>query len=589
MSDAVSPTGSPLWPVMSLTEATARVTAPGMPCEITDAVIGGRSVQVWKNAPVSLAAVLAHSRAYGDRIAFVHDDERITFEAHWRAASHFAEALRNAGVVKGDRVAIVMRNLPEWPVAFYAAASLGAVVTPLNAWWTGPELAFAVRDSGSKVIVLDGERHDRHGSDLLALPGVTRAFVARPVEPLKHADAIDIEALIGRSASWGELPDRAGVLPDIAPDDDATLFYTSGTTGRPKGVLSTHRAVNSNIITALATQQRAFFRRGETPPPTGLAAPQYSGLISVPFFHVTGCVAILNLAMFGGSKLAMMRKWDPVQAFALIERERLASAGGVPTIAWQLLEHPARGDYDLSSLVALGWGGAPSAPELVRRIREVFPQTRAGQGWGMSETSGTFTSHHDEDYEARPTSCGPSPAVGRIRIVDPVDGETDLPIGEVGELWVSGPMTARGYWNNPEATARTFVDGWVRTGDLARIDEEGFCYIVDRLKDMLIRGGENIFCSEIENVLYEHPAVMDAAAFGLPHPTLGEEPAAAVALKPGSAVSEIQLAKFAQGRLAAYKCPVRILILAEPLPRNPNGKILKDALRATAASSPAPL
>lgn len=571
------------WPAMSLDEATARVTAPGMPCETVDAVIDGRTVRAWKHAPASLAAVLAHSRVYGDRIAFVYEDERITFEAHWRAATHFAAALKDAGVVKGDRVAIAMRNLPEWPVAFYAAASLGAVVTPLNAWWTGPELAFAVRDSGSRVIILDGERFARHGADLLALPGVTHSFVARPVERLAETSAVDMEAIIGAPVSWGELPDQAGVVADVRPEDDATLFYTSGTTGLPKGVLSTQRAVNSNIITALATQQRAFFRRGEAPPPTGLAAPQYSGLISVPFFHVTGCVAILNLAMFGGSKLAMMRKWDPVQAFALIERERLASAGGVPTIAWQLLEHPARDDHDLSSLVALGWGGAPSAPELVRRIREVFPQTRAGQGWGMSETTGTFTSHNDEDYEARPTSCGPPPAVGRIRIVDPVDGKTELPIGEVGELWISGPMTARCYWNNPEATARTFVDGWVRTGDLARIDDEGFCYIVDRLKDMLIRGGENIFCSEIENVLFEHPAVMDASAFGLPHPTLGEEPAAAVALKPGTVVSDIDLKAFAQSRLAAYKCPVRILILAEPLPRNPAGKVLKDALRAAIA------
>nr|WP_183213658.1 class I adenylate-forming enzyme family protein [Brevundimonas variabilis] len=572
---------------MSLAEATARVIAPGMPCETADAVIDGRTVRVWKHAPVSLGAVLAHSRIYGDRIAFVYEDERITFEAHWRAATNFAAALSEAGVVKGDRVAIVMRNLPEWPVAFYAAASLGAVVTPLNAWWTGPELAFAVRDSGSKVIILDGERYARHGPDLLALPSVTHAFVSRPVDPLIDAGVVDIEAIIGRPASWSDLPDHAGIVPDLGPEDDATLFYTSGTTGQPKGVLSTQRAVNSNIITALATQQRAFIRRGETPPPTGLAAPQYSGLISVPFFHVTGCVAILNLAMFGGSKLAMMRKWDPVQAFALIERERLASAGGVPTIAWQLLEHPARDDHDLSSLVALGWGGAPSAPELVRRIREVFPQTRAGQGWGMSETSGTFTSHNDEDYEARPTSCGPSPAVGQIRIVDPVDGKTELPIGDVGELWVSGPMTARGYWNNPEATARTFVDGWVRTGDLARVDDEGFCYVVDRLKDMLIRGGENIFCSEIENVLYEYPAIMDVAAFGLPHPTLGEEPAAAVTLKLGMVVSEADLKIFLHGRLAAYKCPVRILVLAEPLPRNPNGKILKDTLRAIAALTPA--
>ncbi len=584
---------------MSLAEANARVTAPGMPCETVDALVEGRPIRLWKHAPDSLGAVLTQSRLYGDRIALVHEDERVSFEAHWRAAVAFAAVLRTAGVVKGDRVAIVMRNLPEWPVAFYAAASLGAVVAPLNAWWTGPELVFAVRDSGAKVIVFDGERYARFGADLMACPDVEHAFVARPVGPLTDADAVDLAAIIGLPDAWRDLPDHADPQAEVSPEDDATLFYTSGTTGRPKGVLSSQRAVNSNIITALSTSQRGYFRRGETPPPTGLDAPQYSGLISVPFFHVTGCVAILNLAMFGGSKLAMMRKWDPVRAFELIERERLASAGGVPTIAWQLLEHPARHDHDLSSLVALGWGGAPSAPELVRRIREVFPQTRAGQGWGMSETSGTFTSHADEDFEARPTSCGPASPVGRIRIVDPADGVTEKATGEVGELWVSGPMTARRYWNNPEATAQTFVNGWVRTGDLARLDDEGFCYIVDRLKDMLIRGGENIFCSEVEHVLYEHPAVMDAAVFGVPHRTLGEEPAAAVTLKPGAAASERDLLAFAGTRLAAYKCPVRILVLADPLPRNPNGKILKDRLRQILstdrpvpdgpASRPAPL
>jgi len=572
------------WPVLSLAEANARVTAPGMPCEMADAMIEGRATQVWRHAPVSLGAVLTQSRLYGERIAFVHEDERITFEAHWRAAAAFATALRDAGVVKGDRVAIIMRNLPEWPVAFYAAAALGAVVMPLNAWWTTPELVFAIQDSGARVIVFDGERYARSGADLMAVEGVERAFVARPVAPPVDPGVQDMATIIGPPQAWGDLPDHAEPWPDVGPEDDATLFYTSGTTGHPKGVLSSQRAVNSNIFTTLAMNQRTWFRRGQTPPPTGLDAPQYSALISVPFFHVTGCAAILNLAMFGGAKLAMMRKWDPVRAFELIARERLASAGGVPTIAWQLIEHPARHQYDLSSLVSLSWGGAPSAPELVRRIRETFPQTRAGEGWGMSETSGTFTSHVDEDFEARPDSCGPPPPVGRIRIVDPVDGVTDMATGQVGELWVYGPMTARGYWNNPEATARTFVDGWVRTGDLARLDAEGFCYIVDRLKDMLIRGGENIFCSEVENVLYEHPAVMDAAVFGVFHRTLGEEPAAAVALRPGAVATEAELKAFAETRIAAYKCPVRILVLPDTLPRNPNGKILKDQLRAMLAA-----
>lgn len=578
MSDPVSAL-PPTFPALSLADAHARITAPGMPCEVIDTVIGGRACKTWKNAPPSLGAVLAWSRTHGQKIAFVHADERVTFEAHYRAASAFARHLFEAGVQKGDRVAIVMRNLPEWPVVFYGAAAIGAIVTPLNAWWTGPELAYAVQDSGASVLILDGERHARFGAELRVCPAVRRIHVSRPIAPLTDGREIDLADVIGAPDAWSDLLDLGPPPVAVDPDDDATLFYTSGTTGRPKGVLSTHRATNANIITALSANHRAFVRRGETPPVPGPDTPQPSGLISVPFFHVTGCVAILNPSLFGGVKLAMMRKWDAVEAFGLIEREKLAAAGGVPTVAWQLIEHPERDRFDLSSLVSLAWGGAPSAPELVRRIKEVFPASHPGQGWGMTETSGTFSGHSAEDFEHRPDSCGPASPVGVLEIRDATDGVTRLPTGQVGELWAYGPMVAKGYWNQPEATAATFVDGWVRTGDLARLDDEGFCYIVDRAKDMLIRGGENIFCIEAENVLYDHPDVMDAAVFGLPHPTLGEEPAAAVALKSGSMLDEAALIAFARATTAAYKVPVRIAIQHEPLPRNPNGKILKAELK----------
>ena len=220
----------------------------------------------------------------------------------------------------------------------------------------------------------------------------------------------------------------------------------------------------------------------------------------------------------------MTRRWDAVEAFRLIERERVTNAGGVPAIAWQLIEHPERARYDLSSLELVSYGGAPAAPELVRRITEAFPGSQPGSGWGMTESSATFTHHMAEDYQHRPGSAGPAAPVGEMRIVDG-DG-ADLPAGEVGELWVRGPNVVAGYWNRPEANAETFVDGWLKTGDLARLDEEGFLFIVDRKKDMLIRGGENIYCVEVEDALYSHPAVMDAALIGLPHHVLGEEPAA---------------------------------------------------------------
>ena len=283
-------------------------------------------------------------------------------------------------------------------------------------------------------------------------------------------------------------------------------------------------------------------------------------------------------SMVAGNTTIFMRKWDTVEAMKIIERERVQVTGGVPTIAWQILEHPDRSKYDLSSLELITYGGAPSAPELVNRIREEFGAL-PGNGWGMTETMATVTAHLGEDYLNRPDSAGPPVPVADLKIVA-ADGETVLPPGEVGELWAKGPQIVIGYWNRPEATAETFVDGWVRTGDLAKLDEEGFLTIVDRAKDMIIRGGENIYSIEVENVLYQHPAVIDAALVGIPHHMLGEEPAAVVHLAPGATASEEELKAWVRERLAIFKTPVRIAFLDQPLPRNANGKILKKDLKA---------
>jgi long-chain acyl-CoA synthetase len=279
----------------------------------------------------------------------------------------------------------------------------------------------------------------------------------------------------------------------------------------------------------------------------------------------------------GGGKLVFMHKWDPELALQIIERERITGTGGVPTIAWQLLAHPALEKYDLSSLESIGYGGAPAAAELVRRLKEKFPKSAPGFGWGMTETSGAVTGHSDEDYELRPESSGPALPVCEMKIMDE-DGR-EMPPGGIGELWAKGPNVVRGYWRKPDATAATFLDGWLRTGDIARIDEEGFLFILDRVKDMLIRGGENIYCIEVENALYEHPAVIDAAVVAIPHRSLGEEPGAVVTLKHGTQASEGELRAFAAERIAAFKVPVRILLSREMLPRNPNGKILKSELK----------
>jgi long-chain acyl-CoA synthetase len=534
--------------------------------------------KVWKHLPPTLRDTVETGRTFGDKVFLVYEDERVTFEAFHRAVAAFAKDLQARGLKKGDRVALVMRNLPEWPVAFYGAISLGAIVTPLNAWWTGPELEYGLTDSGARFAIMDAERLERLREHLHNCPELEHVYVSREDEEIAHPKISRLEDVIGAANDWAKLPDQPLPTVEIAPEDDATIFYTSGTTGKPKGALATHRNVMTNIFSSMSSVARSYLRRGEIPPMPDPDGPQRASLISVPFFHATGCYAVLNPALHTGAKLVMMHKWDPVRAFQLIEREKITQAGGVPTIAWQLIEHPARKDYDLSTLEAVAYGGAPSAPELVRKIRETWPNSQPGNGWGMTETSATATHHMAEDYERRPDSCGPSVAVGECKIMT-IEGDRELPIGDVGELWFKGPQVVKGYWNKPEATAQTFVDGWVKTGDLARIDAEGFVFIIDRAKDMLIRGGENIYCIEVENCLYDHPAVMDAALVGIPHKTLGEEPGAVVTLKPGAQATEQELRAFVAERLAAFKVPVRVVFWHETLPRNANGKIMKNELK----------
>ena len=559
---------------MTMAHAVAMLTAPGGRFEMETIPIRGVPTRVWKNAPPTLAWLAAAARGHGERLFTIHEDERVTYDATYRATAALAAQLVALGVGKGDRVAIAMRNLPEWPVVFFAGAAIGAIMVPLNAWWTGGELEFGLADSGAKVFVVDAERHARLADHYAALPALERVLVTRATTPLTGI-ATRLEDMIGTPHDWAALPDAALPSVDLSPDDDATIFYTSGTTGHPKGALGTHRNLTTNILSGGFAGARAMLRRGEVPP----AAPEPKTMLTViPLFHVTACSATMMGAIASGSTLVFMRKWDTVRAMEIIAREGVHATGGVPTIAWQLLEHPDRDKYDLSSLEMISYGGAPSAPELVRRIHAEFGAL-PGNGWGMTETMATVTSHVGEDYLQRPDSAGPPAAVADLKIVAE-DGVTGLPVGQVGELWARGPMIVKGYWNRPDATAATFVDGWVRTGDLARLDEEGFCYIVDRAKDIIIRGGENIYSTEVENVLYAHPAVTDCALVGVPHRTLGEEPVAVVHLCPGCTASEAELQDWVRARLAGFKVPVAIRFVDETLPRNANGKILKKDLRA---------
>jgi long-chain acyl-CoA synthetase len=519
-----------------------------------------------------LPAVLAMSRSHGDADFMVYEDDRWSFERHFVACAHLANVLRERyGVKKGDRVAIAMRNFPEWSVAFWAASAVGAIVVPLNAWWTAPELVYGLKDSGSTLLFCDAERLDRLVPELAELPGL-RLVVARDERVALPGGAEHIEILLAGATADAALPAVA-----IDPEDDATIFYTSGTTGHPKGVLGTHRNICGNLLSLRFANIRAAMRGAMPGAKAATTGGQSVYLLSVPFFHATGCHSVLVANMAAGNKLVIMRKWEAGRALELIERERVNTFGGVPAMVWQVVTHPDFARRDISSVRSIGYGGAPAAPELVRKIEEMFPGRTPSNGYGMTETSSVTTMNMGVDYLRHPDSVGVPVAVCDVKVVD--ESGSTLPCGEVGELWIKGPNIVKEYWHKPEATAATFTDGWAHTGDLARIDEEGFVYLVDRAKDLLIRGGENISSVEVEGALFEHPAVTDAAVIGIPDKILGEEVGAVVHLAPGLTVTEAELKAHVAARLASFKVPVKVWFFDEPLPRNPAGKILKRDLK----------
>ncbi len=554
---------------MTFEDACAAVCAPGTMFEITETDVLGVATKVFAGTPPNIRALFALARARTDDF-IVFEDERWTMPEVLDLAGRIGRALVDQlGVTKGDRVAIAMRNYPEWIAAFAAITSIGAIAVPLNAWWVADELAFALDDSGASVVFADDERLAR----LSAAPEGAIAARIVTVRTDRHEGAVRLDDLLVAGTT---MPDV-----EIDPDDDMTILYTSGTTGFPKGAVSTHRAVLSALMAFAA---RAAVTAARTPPElVGEEPTVASYMLCVPLFHVTGLVPVMLGSFVGGAKLVMTYRWDPDRALELIEQERVTLFVGVPTMSWDLLEAPTFARRDTSSLRSVGGGGAPMPPELVKRIDDHFPRGRPSLGYGMTETNAYGPQNTGDDFVAHPTSTGRPVPVMDVRVTDP-DG-TELPTGETGEIWFRGPMLIRGYWNRPEATAETMVDGWLRSGDIGRIDEEGFVYVSDRAKDMVLRGGENIYSAQVEAAIYEHPAVYEAAVYGIPHERLGEELACHVMVKQGQTLDVAELQSFLGERLAKYEVPTTVTIVTEQLPRNASGKILKRDLRDAAAAA----
>ncbi|MFN7969933.1 MAG: class I adenylate-forming enzyme family protein [Acidimicrobiales bacterium] len=560
--------------MLSYDEAARQVTAAGMPFETVQQDVMGVPRTLFRNAPNSLRDIVVAASARSDDVTFlVYEDERWGFERFGREVAALGTALvEQYGIGRGDRVAIAMRNYPEWVVSFAAALSVGAISVSFNAWWTAEEMDFALSDCGASVLIADAERIERSRATCERL-GVPTLAVRAP-------DAAALGTTAAPVAQWSDVvgaraTDPTVALPDVAidPDDDATILYTSGTTGNPKGAVSTHRAV---VQALMGYACRSALDKARDPDRQGgLAAPSF--ILVVPLFHVTGCVPVMLSCMLGGLKLVMVYRWDPERALQLIEREEISNFVGVPTQNFDMLNCEAFERYDTSSLRSVGGGGAPAPPELVQRIATTYAKAAPGIGYGMTETNAYGPQNGGADYLTHPTSAGRTTPIMAVEIRDP--SGVPVPVGEVGEIWFNGPNLIRGYWNRPDATAEVLVDGWLRSGDVGRLDAEGFVYVEDRIKDMVLRGGENVYCAEVEAAIHEHPAVHEVAVFGVPHDRLGEEVAAVVVPRAGASVTETDLVDFVAARLAPFKVPTRLRIRPEPLPRNAAGKFLKRDLR----------
>jgi len=565
------------------------VTEPS-PYAATRERIDGVDFAVFVHGPRTLPALYSMSSRHSDVDFLIYEDERVTFgHARSRVANLSHALVHELGVKKGDRVVLAMRNYPEWCFSYMAVTSIGAVVVPLNAWWTPPELRYGIEDCGAKVVIVDSERLAR--VEPFASELDLCVVVARPDAQLPTG-VIDMAPLLSGRGHEHEQPEVA-----VSPSDDATLMYTSGSTGHPKGVVSTHHAVAASVFAwefvavarmltelptvAVGLVQQWLSRGAAALNETPFNLPQRSALITLPLFHVTGCNVQFLTAFRSGRKLVMMRKWNPELALELIERERITDFSGVPTMSWELVNSPDFATRDTSSLLSLSSGGAARPPDQVKKLKDKAQAAQPGAGYGMTETNALGAAISGADYLARPASIGrATPPLVELKVID-AEGNT-LGVDQEGEICIKSVTNMRGYWNRPEDTEKTLVGGYILTGDLGRIDAEGFLFITGRAKEIVIRGGENISCSEVEHALYEHAAVFEAAVYGVADERLGEALAATIMLRAGEDVSVEALKAHVAARIASFKVPTHVFLQREPLPRIASGKIDKRTIKKEA-------
>ena len=554
-----------------LRDTFAMLTAPGQMFEIAEVEVATQTLKAWANAPASLRDVWAMSAGHGDKDYLVYQDQRWTYNEAIEEVNRIANWLAAKGVKQHDRVAIAMRNYPEWLLSYWAVVSMGAVVVGVNAWWVAEELKFGIRDSEPGVFICDRERLQRFDEIREAFPDMVVA-------------AVRVDEVPAWAHPWSEVLAAQPKMPEVTidPEDDACIFYTSGTTGFPKGAQLTHRGCANNLMSLafinMAQAAAAAAASGEEAPnPLADAAPQMSSIVATPLFHVTANNCLAQSITLAGGKLVHMYKWDAGEALRIVEEEKITTFTGVPVMSRELVSHPDFAHRDTSSLLSLGGGGAAVQPDLVDKIEQQGKGARPSQGYGMTEVCGIISASAGDYFVDKPNSAG---IVMPVYDVKCVDGEGNaVPPGATGEVCVKGSQVIKGYLNRPEDTAETIVDGWLYTGDIGYLDEDNFVYLVDRAKDMVLRGGENVYCSEVEAAIFKHESVVEAAVFSVPDDRLGEEVGAAIFpardCHPGADV----IRQHCQGLLAAFKVPRYIWILDAPLPRNASGKFVKKALQ----------